>query len=118
MRYNNLRTIRQTRIRFSLAVGNYEITSRQADYVLKLLKAEKELLMVIPKGWTGMSHRPETSPRIDRYGQRTDRTIYGLYLAGCIDGGQCDIKEIVRILNRCSTSNFPYLQPVYSDPQP
>lgn len=36
---------------FSLAVGNYEITSRQADYVLKLLKAEEELLlMVIPKG--------------------------------------------------------------------
>lgn len=46
-----LRTIRQTRIRFSLAVGNYEITSRQADYVLKLLKTEEELLlMVIPKG--------------------------------------------------------------------
>ena len=42
-----LRTIRQTRIRFSLAVGNYEITSRQADYVLKLLKAEEELLKKI-----------------------------------------------------------------------
>lgn len=96
-----LRTIRQTRIRFSMAVGNYEITSRQADYVLNLLKTEEELLlMVIPKGMD-RNIAPAGNLAVHWTGTVSELTelIYGLYLAGCIDGGQCDIKEIVRIFD-------------------
>ena len=106
-----LRTIRQTRIRFSLAVGNYEITSRQADYVLKLLKAEEELLlMVIPKGMD-RNVAPAGNVAAHWTGTVSELTelIYGLYLVGCFDGGQCDIKEIVRIFEQMFHIKLPHI---------
>ena len=35
--------------------------------------------------------------------------IYGLYLVGCINGGQCDIKEIVRIFEQMFHIKLPHI---------
>lgn len=78
--FHQLRTLRQARIRLDMAAKIYEVDPRQSAYVVKLLKAEEELLGMIVSGkqHPDLYTEGESSLRCERSGRTDLRTAYGL----------------------------------------
>ena len=94
-----MRSIRQARIRLSIAIETYEVSGRCARTVLKLLEAEEELLH-------DQSQDKELcdfivdDPKMRWTATISDYTemVYGIHAICCISGGACSLNDIHRAL--------------------
>ena len=93
------RTLRQIRIRLALAKRVYEVAGKETEYIIRLLKNEEEIVLT----FASQAKDSDLSPtghkvvRLNWSGKLIDlvEIVYGLYVGRCINGGRCDIKEIV-----------------------
>ena len=107
-----LRTLRQARIRLDMAAKIYEVDPRQSAYVVKLLKAEEELLethRVAGKQHPDLYAEGDSSLRWSGNLSDLAELIYGLHTASCINDGRCDIKEIAEGFERLFNVRLPHI---------
>ena len=110
-----LRTLRQIRIRLSLTKKTYEMTGRdvEAELVIRLLKNEEEIVLTLISQARG-------SDQLSTGGKHThlnwsgklidlEEVAYGLYVSRCVNGGRCDIKEIVFALEQLFGVKLPHI---------
>lgn len=109
--FRQFRTLRQARIRLDMAVRTYEVAPRQSAYVVKLLKAEEELLGMIVSGKQHPDLYTEGESSLRWSGNLSDlaELIYGLHAASCINDGRCDIKEIAEGFERLFNVRLPHI---------
>ena len=109
--FHQLRTLRQARIRLDMVAKIYEVDPRQSAYVVKLLKAEEELLEMIVAGKQHPDLYAEGDSSLRWSGNLSDlaELIYGLHTASCINDGRCDIKEIAEGFERLFNVRLPHI---------
>lgn len=107
-----LRTLRQIRIRLQLATKSYEVPTKAAELLLHLLKSEEELILTA--SGTSQQLLATNGHRVSKLrwsGKSIDlvEIIYGLHVSKCINGGQCDIKELVLVFENLFGIKLPHI---------
>lgn len=94
-----------------MAARTYEVAPRQSAYVVKLLKAEEELLEMTVEGNRHPDLYTEGESSLRWSGNLSDlaELIYGLHTASCINDGRCDIKEIAEGFERLFNVRLPHI---------
>ncbi|PWL76187.1 MAG: hypothetical protein DBY24_10375 [Prevotellaceae bacterium] len=108
-----LRTLRQIRIRLSLAKKVYEVTGKETEYIIRLLKNEEEIVLTLISQACGLDMLPagDRPVRLSWSGKLIDlvEIAYGLYVSRCINGGRCDIKEIIAGFEQLFGVRLPHI---------
>lgn len=100
--FSLLRTVRQIRIRLSIAMDTYEVSGKYAQMVFLLLETEEKLLCDHFQGAGGVPAIPAENPDLRWTGSVSDLTelIYALHATGSINEGKCDLSKIVLAFER------------------
>lgn len=108
-----LRTLRQTRIRLQMATKFHEVPHKEAELLLNLLKNEEELVLTYTSGTNNpilpsLGHKA-VKMRWSGKSINLVEIIYGLHVSRCINGGHCDIKELVYIFENMFGIKLPHI---------
>lgn len=96
-----------------MATKFHEVPHKEAELLLNLLKNEEELVLTYTSGTNNpilpsLGHK---AVKMRWSGKSIDlvEIIYGLHVSRCINGGHCDIKELVYIFENMFGIKLPHI---------